>query len=186
MKNLILVLSISIFTSSFVFSQEKYFTKTGVIVFESDAPLEEIKAVNRRVVSIFDASTGQMEFSLLIRSFEFKKALMQEHFNEEYMESDKFPKSEFKGKIKNIDEIDFNKDGEYPVNVVGKLTMHGETNEVETEGVFTVKNGKISATAKFSVLVDDYKIKIPSLMAKNIAEEIEITITIPKYELLKK
>ena len=185
MKKFTLILLLFLSTTV-VFAQNKYFTKTGIIIFESDAPLEEIKAENRRVVSIFDDSTGQIEFSLLIRSFEFKKALMQEHFNEEYMESDKYPKSEFKGKILNIDEVDFNKDGEYTVKVSGKLTMHGETNDVETNGVFIVKNGEISANAKFSVLVEDYKIKIPSLMAKNIAEEIDITITIPKYELLKK
>lgn len=185
MKKFTLILLLFLSTSV-GFSQSKYFTKTGIIVFDSDTPLEEIKAENRRVVSIFDASNGQMEFSLLIRSFEFKKALMQEHFNEEYMESDKFPKALFKGQISNIEEVNFDKNGEYQVKVFGKLTMHGETNDEETNGVFVVKNGEISASAKFTVLVEDYKIKIPSLMAKKIAEEIEITITIPKYELLKK
>jgi polyisoprenoid-binding protein YceI len=167
-------------------AQERYFTKSGVVIFESDAPLEKIKAENRRVVSVVDFSAGQIEFSLLIRSFEFKKALMQEHFNEEFMESDKFPKAVFKGKIHQPESVNLKKDGRYEVTVSGELTMHGVTNNVTTQAFFSVKNGKLSAESTFTVKVADYNIKIPSLMTKNIAEEIQINVSIPQYEILQK
>jgi polyisoprenoid-binding protein YceI len=185
MKKSFLLLAF-LFSVLFVFSQEKHFTKTGIIVFDSDAPLEKIRAENTRVASVFDVSTGQIEFSLLIRSFEFKKALMQEHFNEEYMESDKFPKAIFKGNIEDISKVNFSKDGEYTVKVVGNLTMHGETNPVETTATFKVLKGKVSAKSSLDVKLTDYKVKVPSMMSKNIAETIEINVTIPEYELLKK
>jgi hypothetical protein len=185
MKSLILFFTF-IFLASISSAQEKFYTKSGIIIFESDAPLEKIRAENRRVVSVFDKESGQIEFSLLIRSFEFKKALMQEHFNEEYMESDKFPKAVFKGNVENPSSLNFKKDGVYPVKVSGSLTMHGVTNSISTEAKFIVKNGKVSAEANFSVKVADYEIKIPSLMARNIAEVIEIKVLIPEYEPLKK
>lgn len=185
MKKLGLFLMVFGLVSS-VFAQDKYFTKTGIIVFDSDAPLEKIRAENTRVASVLDVASGQIEFSLLIRSFEFKKALMQEHFNEEYMESDKFPKAVFKGNIEDISKVNFAKDGEYKVNVKGSLTMHGETNPVETTATFKVLKGKVSAISSFDVKLAEYKVKVPSMMSKNIAETIEINVTIPEYEILKK
>ena len=164
---------------------QKYFTKKGNISFYSDAPMEKIEAHNRRVTSVIDLASGAIEFSVLIRSFEFEKALMQEHFNENYMESGKFPKSTFKGNITNLKEIDFTKDGEYKANVEGKLTMHGVTKEVKTSATFTVKGGVISAKAEFEVALKDYDIKVPSMVVKNIAEVIKVVVDIKEYEIYK-
>lgn len=167
-------------------AQTRYFTKSGVIVFESDAPLEKITATNKRVATVLDTETGQLEFSALIRLFEFKKALMQEHFNEEYMESHKYPNAVFKGRIADFENINLNLDGTYNVKVEGELTMHGVTNTIVTDAQIVRKNGKLSASSSFSVKLVDYQIKVPSLMFKNIAEVIDIKVTIPEYELLKK
>ncbi len=155
---------------------EKYFTKEGHIKFHSETPIETIEADNYKATSVLDAASGAMEFAVLIKAFEFEKALMQEHFNENYMESDEYPKSKFKGKITNIDEVDFAKEGTYTVKVVGDLTIHGETNPVEAEGTFEVGKEGIQAMSKFVVKPADYGIKIPAVVVENIAEEIEITV----------
>lgn len=170
----------------FVMAQGKIYTKKGTIKFESEAPMEKIEAVNRRVVSAIDVKSGAIEFSVLIRSFEFEKALMQEHFNEEYMESAKFPKATFKGTITNIDDINFKKDGQYKAKVKGKMTIHGVTKEVNSSAVFTVKSGKISATSSFNVALEDYNIKVPSMMSEKIAEVVDVSVKISNYEVYKK
>lgn len=164
---------------------QKYFTRTGTISFFSEAPLEKIEATNNSATSIFDLETGNMEFAVLIKGFQFEKALMQEHFNENYMESSKFPKATFKGQIAEIGDVDFSKDGEYPVKVKGALTIHGETQEVETEGKFVVKEGAIAANASFEIAVADYKIEIPKVVRDNIAKIVRIDIN-SDYKLFKK
>ncbi len=171
----------------FVFLQitaQKYYTKEGVISFYSNAPLEKITATNTKATSIFDMETGAIEWAILIKAFEFKKALMEEHFNENYLESSKYPKSTFKGTIKNIQQIDFSKDGEYMTNIVGRLTIHGVEKEVSTEAKFTVSNGKIIGQSELTVLVADYNIDIPALVRDNIAKEVLINIE-ASYELLR-
>lgn len=167
-------------------SQTRYFTKKAQVSFYSEAEEENIEAHNKRGTTIFDAESGAMEFSVLIRAFEFEKALMQEHFNEEYMESHKYPKGTFKGTITNIKDINFQEDGSYEATIEGKLTLHGETNEISTTGVFTVKNGKISFESSFDVAVEDYKIKIPSTVTNNIAEIITIKVNVDDYQEYKK
>jgi len=157
-------------------SAQKYITKTGHIWFYSHTPMEEIEAHNRQVVSSLDASTGDLAFLLLIKSFEFKRALMQEHFNENYMESDKLPKSSFKGKITNLKQIDFKKDGTYAAEVTGDLTIHGVTKTVTYKGTITVKGTAIKAEAKFTIVPQDYGIKIPSLVENKIAKEMQVTV----------
>ena len=116
-------------------SAQKYITKTGHIRFYSDAPLEKIEANNRQVNSALDAATGNFVFKVLMKSFEFEKALMQEHFNENYMESDKYPNSTFVGKVTNLSTIDFQRQGKYPAEVDGKLTLHGVTKQGKTKGM---------------------------------------------------
>src|SRR5688572_4970867 len=103
-KLIMMFVAIVMLVSTHVQGQSKYFTKEGRAQFVSKAPLEEIEAVNKKVTSVLDASTGQLEFSVLMKAFEFQKALMQEHFNENYVESDKFPKATFKGKIENFND----------------------------------------------------------------------------------
>jgi len=165
-------------TATTTLSAQKFFTRTGKIVFSSDTPLEKIEATNDKATCVVDTEAGRMEFAVLIKAFSFEKALMQEHFNENYMESGKFPKATFKGSIDNMEEINLSEDGTYPAMVKGHLTIHGVTQAVETEGKFVIKDGKISATANFSVLTQDYDIDIPAVVRDNIAKEIMIEVAV--------
>src|SRR6188474_1976871 len=132
-------------TVSAVSAQTRYFTKNGKVSFSASSPLEKIEAANDKATSIVDVSNGAIEFAVLMKAFIFDKALMQEHFNENYVESDKFPKSTFKGTVTNIKSVDLTKNGVYPVKVKGMLTLHGETKEVTADGTLTVKDGAITA-----------------------------------------
>lgn len=186
MKKFILILTlltgIGVNTIS---AQNIYFTKTGQVNFYSSTPMENIEANNNKVTSIMDISSGNIEFSALIMAFQFQKALMQEHFNENYMESEKFPKATFKGKITNLDKINFKADGTYPAEVTGKMTMHGVTRDINTTGVFTVKGGKISMKSTFNVAPSDYEIEIPGVVKEKIAKEIKVEVQ-NNYELYSK
>lgn len=164
---------------------QKYITKTGKIRFFSDAPLEKVEAVNNQVNAVLDVASGDMVFKVLIKSFVFEKALMQEHFNENYMESDKFPTSTFTGKVTNISGMDFSKDAKYSAEVEGTLTIHGVSRPVKTQGTLESKSGKIEGKSVFTVNVKDYDIKIPSAVVKNIAETIEITVDVVLEKLNK-
>lgn len=157
---------------------QKYICKTGYVKFYSHTAIEDIEAINNQAASILDAATGDFQVSLLVRSFSFKKELMQEHFNENYMESDLYPKSTFKGKIVNLDKINFQQDGTYEAEVEGDLTIHGVTKRVTTKGQIIIAKGLPSAKAVFKVLTADYNIKIPDLVKDNIAKEIEITVNL--------
>ena len=176
MKTRHFILPLLIFTQ--VITAQKYISKNGHIWFYSHTPIEDIEAHSRQVVSILDVSTGDLQYSMLIKSFEFKIALMQEHFNENYMESDVYPKATFKGKIINIEGIDFNKDASYKAEVTGDLTIHGVTKSVTTTGTITVAGTLITAEAKFSVSPKDYDIKIPSVVENNIAKEIGVNVDV--------
>ena len=157
---------------------QKLIAKAGHIGFYSYTPVEDIEAHNRQVVSILDPSNGSLQFSLLIKSFEFEKKLMQEHFNENYMESDTYPKATFSGIISNFSTVDIGTDGSYDVDVTGDLTIHGVTKKINTKGTIHIKNKVVSATAKFIVAPSDYAISIPSLVEKNIAKEIEVNVNV--------
>lgn len=157
---------------------QKYITKDGYIGFFSHAPVEDIKADNNQVASVIDTSTGDMVFQVLIRSFHFVKTLMEEHFNENYLESDKFPKSTFTGKIVNLSDINFSKPGTYNANVEGDITIHGVTKKVTAKGTIEVVDGGINATSKFNIAPEDYNITIPSVVRNNIAKIVEVTVTI--------
>jgi len=155
---------------------QKYMTKTGKIRFFSDTPMEKIEAVNKQVNSALDLSNGQMVFKVLMKSFEFEKALMQEHFNENYVESHKFPNAAFKGTVAGIAAIDFSKNGKHNVEVEGDLTIHGVTKKVKTKGTLESKDGKIIGHAVFNVVVKDFEISIPTAVVKQISDTIEITV----------
>jgi polyisoprenoid-binding protein YceI len=160
------------------FSQ-KYLTKNGEIRLYSETPLETINPVNKQVNAALDIQTGDFVFKVLMKSFVFEKALMQEHFNENYVESDKFPNATFQGKVTNIKSIDFTKPGSYDVQVEGDLTIHGVTRKISEKGNFTVESGdKIHGTSKFFVIPADYDIKIPSAVMGKIAESIEVNIDV--------
>ncbi|MCX6232288.1 MAG: YceI family protein [Bacteroidetes bacterium] len=177
MKTLFKIIIVLLMLSSNVFAQ-KYITKNGKIDFYSDAPMEKIEAKNNQVKAALDAATGDIVFQVLITSFEFPKALMQEHFNENYMESPKFPNSTFKGKIINLKDINFTKNGKYNATIEGDLTIHGVTKKVKQSGTIEVKDGKVITYCKFNILVKDYGINIPNAVAGKIAETVQITVDV--------
>ena len=160
---------------------QKYMTRNGYIGFYSHTALEDIKGDNNQVASVLDIATGGIVFQVLIKSFRFDKALMEEHFNENYMESEKFPKSTFNGKITNLSEIDFSKTGTYDVTVEGDLKIHGVTNKVSAKGKLEVRSDGITASSGFNLVPEDYKIEIPGIVRNNIAKSMEVTVTM-KYE----
>lgn len=182
-KNLIVVLAL-VMASTASFAQDKYFTKTGKINFFSKAPMEDIEAKNKTVTAVIDSKSGAIQFAVQMKGFEFEKQLMQQHFNENYVESDKFPKAEFKGTITNNSDINYSKDGTYNAKVKGKLTIHGVTNNVETTGTIKVNGAKLAAYSTFNVLLSDYDIKIPSVVKDKISNSIKITVDC-KLEPLK-
>jgi len=152
---------------------QKYVKESGSISFFSDAPLEDIKAENGKATTLFNSATGDIAYSIPITAFQFDKVLMQEHFNEKYLESDKHPKASFQGKVIGFDMTNSSVQN---VTATGKLSIHGVTKEIRVPGSFEVKDGKLIVQSKFSVKLVDYKIEIPQLMWKNIAEEVEVTI----------
>lgn len=183
MKN-VCFLALCLFMTLNSIKAQKFFTRSGNVSFYSDAPLEKIEAKNTNTTSVLDTESGRIEFAILIKAFQFKKALMQEHFNENYMESSKYPKATFKGEIVNKSEVNFSQDGTYPAKVKGTMNIHGKAQEMEAEGTFTVKNGQITASSTFEVTVADYDIKVPSVVRDNIAEIVRVDVN-ANYEPLK-
>ena len=155
---------------------QKLYTKNGAIFFFSKAPIENIKAVNNQVTSVINTQTGEIQFSVLIKGFHFQKQLMEEHFNENYMESDQYPKAFFKGSIDNFQKASLTRDGNFTLSVSGELTMHGITKKINVPAVFTITGGVLTTSAEFVVHLADYKIRIPSIVKDNIAEKIDITV----------
>ena len=158
-------------------AQDKFFTKSGNIQFASKGAIETIEATHRSVTCVLDSKTGDIQFAVLMKGFEFRKALMQEHFNENYVESDKYPKAEFRGQIANNSEVNYAKDGTYTVHIKGKLTLHGQTKDVEADGKITVKDGKLQASSKFKILMSEYGIDIPGTVTQNMSDTINITVS---------
>lgn len=177
----LLTLSIFILAAGSAVAQSKYYTKAGKITFFSKSSLENIEAINNKMVSVWDVATGQIEFAVLMKGFEFERALMQEHFNENYVESDKYPKAIFKGAIENSTVISLTGDNTFTLKVNGSLTMHGVTNLVNTTAVISVKSGVISASCNFTIALDDYKISVPAVVADKINKRIIIAVSIPAY-----
>ncbi|MBK6541028.1 MAG: YceI family protein [Flavobacteriales bacterium] len=158
-------------------AQERYATRTGHISFHSDTPMEKIEAHNHKSTSVLDASTGAVEFAVLMKGFEFDKALMQEHFNENYVESDKFPKAGFKGKFNGLTADDLKKAGTKEVTAEGEMSMHGVTKPVTIKGTFTMEpTGAVKASSTFTIKPEDYNITIPGMVRDNIAKEITIKV----------
>lgn len=147
----------------------------GVITFFSDAPLEDIKATNSKVSSAFNETTGEIAFAMKIADFQFPKKLMQQHFNEKYLESHKYPKSTFSGKIEGYNPAI---QGKQVVQAKGKLTIHGVTHDIDVSGTILNNPDKLNMTSTFMVGVADYDIRIPQLVWQNIAERVEVTVNI--------
>jgi len=157
-------------------AQDRYFTKSGKIEFFSKAPMEDIGATNKTATAVLDIKTGALQFAVQMKGFEFEKALMQEHFNENYVESDKYPKAEFKGTITNNSEINYAKAGTYTAKVKGKMTLHGVTKDVETTGTIKVGSGNLEAHSIFNIKLSDYKIKVPNVVKDKLSNNIKITV----------
>jgi polyisoprenoid-binding protein YceI len=174
MKNVLLILVALM--SMQMLSAQRYFTKTAEIAFYSDAPLEKIEAINNKGTTVIDIETGAVQWSALIKAFKFEKALMEEHFNENYMESTKFPKATFKGKIEDISSIDFNTSGEYSAKAKGQLTIHGVSKEIEADVQFIVASGGVTAASAFKVKLADFNIEVPSVVSDNISDVVDITL----------
>lgn len=175
---------------SFPGMAQKYMTRTGKVSFFSSTPVENIEAINNETGAIFSSEDRSFTFIVPVKSFRFANATMQDHFNDNYMESDKYPRAEFKGNVvkialspqdtlavsgQSIKDI-LENNGTYPVSVTGRLTIHGVTRDVTIPGTLAVKGKELTAHAKFMVKPDDYKIKIPALTVTKIAKEIEVTV----------
>ncbi|MFO7722475.1 MAG: YceI family protein [Bacteroidales bacterium] len=158
---------------------QRYLTKNGKVSFFSKTPIEDIEAHNNQVNVALNFADGTMAFRVLIKSFTFEKALMQQHFNENYMESDKYPNSVFNGKIKDYSKIDLSKNGLHNVEVSGDLTIHGVTKQVTTKGTIEVKGNAIIGKSEFIIKLKDYNVKRP----KAVAEEITIAVNFEASKL---
>ncbi len=152
---------------------QKYSTEKSFVSFFSSATIENITAENAKSVSIFNAATGDIVFSIPIKEFEFAKSLMKEHFNEKYMETERFPKSTFQGKITGFQEKG---SGVQQATAKGKLTIHGITKEIEVPGTVEIVNGKLVIKSSFIVKLEDYEIMRPQLLWQNIAEQVEVKV----------
>lgn len=171
MKTLFFVLLYT--TASLIGYSQRYQLETSEISFYSDAPLEDIEAETTEAQSIFDASNGEIAFRVPIQSFQFKKSLMQEHFNENYLESDKYPHATFEGKLQGFSA---EKTGSQSVTAAGKMTIHGVTQPIEVEGTIQPEGEGWEMKATFPITVADYKIKIPKVVFYNIAEVVDVTV----------
>jgi polyisoprenoid-binding protein YceI len=154
-------------------AQNLFSAQSGNVTFFSKAPLEDIEAHNGKAQSIINTTTGEIAVKVSIKSFVFDNGLMQEHFNENYLESDKYPFATFKGKIN--EHIDWTKPGTYPVSATGKLNVHGVERDQTIKGKLDVGSGKLQLDADFTVALADHKIEIPTLVFQKIAETIAVT-----------
>jgi polyisoprenoid-binding protein YceI len=172
MKYLITIIMLA---ASWMVQAQIVISHQAKLSFFSEAPVENIKAESKSGLSALNLSTKTIYFKVPMRSFEFRKSLMQEHFNENYMESSKYPFAEFNGKIK--EQIDLTKDGIYPVTVQGDLNIHGVLKNYMVKAELNVKGGIISANSTFPVKLADHKIEIPRLVIMNIAEVVQVTVS---------
>ena len=176
MKRWILVLACVCTTIVQGFAQTGIFsTNKGTITFFSSAPLEDIEAKNSKGISLINIGNNEIAVRVPIKQFQFRNRLMQEHFNENYMESEKYPHATFKGKIN--ETIDFQKPGTYDVSATGILSIHGVSQRRTFNGKLKIDSSGMTLNTNFDVLLKDHKIKIPSILFNKIAEKIAVTTT---------
>ena len=157
-----------------VFAQQNFVTKSGKIGFFSSTPIEDIKAESDKLAGVLSPKTNTVAFQVPIKSFVFAKGLMQEHFNENYMESDKYPFAKFSGTIR--ESVDLSKNGDYPVTASGVLTIHGVPQKRVIPGKIYVRNGTVRLVSDFDVACKDHNITIPTLIITKIAEVINVKV----------
>jgi hypothetical protein len=176
-----LIISIFLFLTVAVSSfGQKYFTRNGYVRFFSATPVENIEGINNQASCIIDPTTGDVVSKMLLTAFQFEKALMQEHFNENYVESEKFPQAILKAKIVNLKDIDWSKNGKSNVVLDAEITLHGVAHKYSINGTIENQNEKIIAVSTFIVKPSDFEIKIPKAVESNIAKEVEVNV---KYEM---
>ncbi len=196
MKKIILSLLVAAFGFTVNAQTYKHKKDAGSVHFLSKSPLEDIEAINKNPIAAYKVESADMQFAVVMSQFKFKAALMEEHFNENYIETDKkvldaagkdtYPNrtATFKGKVN--EKVDLTKDGENKVTVTGKMTLHGVTKDITTEGTITKKGEELILNSKFKIKVADYNIKVPSLYVQNIAEVVDVTVNITLEPFVKK
>lgn len=178
MQKAAFTLAVILLTAISAFSQ-KYFTRDGKVVFNSNTVAEKIEGKHKSATCVLDTKTGKMEWKVLIKGFLFQKALMQEHFNENYLESSKYPDATFKGQLTNLSDINFTQDGKYNANAKGKLKIHGVERDVDIKGVIKVAGGVVTLQSNFVVACADYNIDIPSVVRESISKDIQVSVEAP-------
>jgi hypothetical protein len=172
MKQLLVAFGLLLISAT-TYAQKNFNTSTAVVRFIA-VDDNDIDATNKKAVSRLQ-SNGDLSFIMLMKDFTFDMDKMQEHFNEEYVESDKFPRAFFNGKIANFSSVNFKKDGTYPITVTGNMQVHGVNKAIQTNGVIEIKGGKPVATAKFTVTLKDFG--IGGLLIKMVADKINVEVT---------
>jgi hypothetical protein len=169
-----LILSLTLFASFALLAQDKLITKTGKITFEASVPaFEEVKAKNDGVTCVLNSKTGEIASLALLKGFRFKLALMEEHFNENYINSDTYPKSTFKGKIENFDSASLTSTAK-DFTIKGKLELHGKTNDVSAPAKIRKTDAGIEIITNFTVNADDYDIAIPSVVKSKVSNKVKV------------
>lgn len=177
MNCMTLLITILIFPLS-ALAQDLYMTRTGHIYFISQTEIIDIDAHHHQVSSLLNVNTGEIAFALYMAAFEFDLALAQEHFNEEYVESHKYPKSTFSGRIVNLDAIDFKTPGTYEAWIEGELTIHGQTVPMRVKGTGQVEGDQIRASCRFEIRLADFHITVPQLVRDKVAPVIPIEVNL--------
>lgn len=167
------VLLVAILSLHVGLGQERYKTTAGIVSFDASSPLEDIKAVNDRVNAILDITSGEMAVVLLIKDFEFRRKLMQEHFNENYMHSDKYPKAVFTGSLADFDLVALSSQ-ERVFELEGEITIHGVSRPLSTNVSFRRNSNELRCTLKFIVQTEEHNIKVPRVLFKKVAREVNV------------
>jgi polyisoprenoid-binding protein YceI len=172
MKTLFVFLVTYIYAIIGLQAQNLFSTGNGETTFYSETPVEDITAVNKLGQSILNTTTNDIVVQMNMKQFDFPNKLMQEHFNENYIESDKYPKAIFKGKIN--EKIDFTKNGTYDISATGDFTLHGVTKARTLKGKLTVNQGSLNITTDFDVALADHKIEVPQIVFVKVAQVIKV------------
>jgi polyisoprenoid-binding protein YceI len=175
MKKIFFVLLVAVSLTQLAHAQI-YMTRTGYIGFFSKTPMEDIKAENSQVYAVIDVAKKNLAFAALLKGFLFRKQLMQEHFNENYVESDKYPKATFTGTFTSKDDV--TQAGVHTVDVSGTISLHGVEKPVTTTATLEMKDGKLIGKTHLLMVPGDYNIQIPSLVREKIEKEIKVDILI--------
>ncbi|HXD78614.1 MAG TPA: YceI family protein [Puia sp.] len=170
------LLSAWILLSGFCLRAQDFVTSDGLVSFFGEKPFESVRADNHEVKGVIDIETGQVEFHTLVKSFRFRNKTIERAFDDKYMESEKYPKMDFVGKIIDLSGIDFNKPGVYPIVVEGQFTIHNVARPVSHPGTLTVSENGLIAKSQFSVQPDGFKVNVPRLFGRRLVKEINVSV----------